>query len=206
MFQHHDLKKLAPSKLEIGTSTTDTVKLVGSCVFYLVHPDTKHLQEVTFYVSRNNGSVVLSCVTTLTLGLIQPCTRLDYLPPRASLITSSSDHPEKTKFQLNVQVSKQESVVSNQNSIVPKLITSKDQIIKLPKLHIHQITNQLSARSDSLNQMRIATQEDDVLALLKHTIMYGWPSTMREVPNEIQPYWTFREELTNEDGIVLRGT
>ena len=41
--------------------------------------------------------------------------------------------------------------------------------IKLPKLHIHQITNQLSARSDSLNQMRIATQEDDELALLKHT-------------------------------------
>ena len=33
--------------------------------------------------------------------------------------------------------------------------------IKLPKLHIHQITNQLSVRSDSLNQMRIATQEDD---------------------------------------------
>ena len=31
------------------------------------------------------------------------------------------------------------------------------------KLHIHQITSQLSARSDQLNQMRIATQEDDEL-------------------------------------------
>ena len=39
--------------------------------------------------------------------------------------------------------------------------------IKVPKLHIHQIINQLSARSDSLNQMRIAIQEDDELALLK---------------------------------------
>ena len=44
--------------------------------------------------------------------------------------------------------------------------------MKLLKLHIHQITNQLSTRSDSLNQMRIATQEDDEQALLKHTIMY----------------------------------
>ena len=78
-------------------------------------------------------------------------------------------------------------------------------IIKLPKLHIHQITNQLSARSDSLNQMRIATQEDDELALLKHIITHGWPSTIREVPIEMQPYWTFREELTVEDGIVLKG-
>ena len=47
VFQDPDCKKLAPSKPEIGTFTTDTVKLVGSCMFYLVHPDTKHLQEVT---------------------------------------------------------------------------------------------------------------------------------------------------------------
>ena len=84
-------KKLAPSKLEIGIYTTNTVKLIGSCMFYMVHPDTKHLLEVTFYVASNNGSVLLSCATTLALGLIQPHTRLDYLPPRASLITSSAD-------------------------------------------------------------------------------------------------------------------
>ena len=77
MFQDPDLKKLAPSKLEIGTYNTDTVKLVGSCVFYLVHPDTKCLQEVTFYVASNIGNVLLSCVTTFMLGLIQPHTRFD---------------------------------------------------------------------------------------------------------------------------------
>ena len=36
-----DLKKLVPSKLKMWTYTTDTVKLVGSCTFYLEHPDTK---------------------------------------------------------------------------------------------------------------------------------------------------------------------
>ena len=77
--------------------------------------------------------------------------------------------------------------------------------IKLPKLHIHQITNQLSARSDSLNQMRIATQEDDELKLLKHTITHGWSSTIMEVPSKIQSYWTFREELTVEHVIVSKG-
>ena len=53
--------------------------------------------------------------------------------------------------------------------------------------------------------MRVANQEDDELALLKHTKNHGWPSTIREVPSEIQPYWTFREELTVEDGIILKG-
>ena len=85
-------------------------------------------------------------------------------------------------------------------------LSGKKDTIKLPNLHVHQITNQLSARSHSWNEKRIATQEDDELALLKHTITHGWPSTIREVPSEMQAYWTFREELTIEDGIVLKGT
>ena len=36
--------------------------------------------------------------------------------------------------------------------------------------------------------------------------MAGWPSTIREVPSEIQPYWTFREDLRVEDSLVLKGT
>ena len=98
------MKKLAPSKLEIGTYTTDTVKIVGSCMFYLVHPDTKKLMDVTFFVAVNDGSVLLPCKTTLILGLIQPRTRLNYLPPIASLITSSADQPRKTKSTLCVQM------------------------------------------------------------------------------------------------------
>ena len=78
--------------------------------------------------------------------------------------------------------------------------------IKLPNLHLFQITKQLSTRNDSLNQLRLATQEDDGLALLKHTITQGWPSTVKEVPSVIQPYWTFHEELTVEDGLLLKGT
>ena len=113
VFQDPDCKKLAPSKLEIGSYTTDTVNLVGSCVLCLVHLDTKCLQEVTFYVACNNGSILLSCVTMLALGLIQPHTRLDYLPPGASLITSSADHPKKTKSQVNMHVSRKEFTVSN---------------------------------------------------------------------------------------------
>ena len=74
VFNNPDLKKLAPSTLEIGTYITDMVKIVGSCVFYLVHPDTKKLHEVTFFAATKDESVLLSCTTTLALGLIQPRT------------------------------------------------------------------------------------------------------------------------------------
>ena len=137
-FQDPNMKKLDPSNLEIGTYTTDTVKIVGSCLFYLAHPDTKKLIEATFYVAMNDGSVLLSCKTTLMLGLIQPRTRLDYLPPRASLITSSADHPRKTKATLHVQKKEVCAQTTMQTvaaqmpkprSEAPKLITSKDQIL-----------------------------------------------------------------------------
>ena len=42
MFQDPDCEKLASSsKLEIGTYTTDKIKVIGSCILFVVHPDTQ---------------------------------------------------------------------------------------------------------------------------------------------------------------------
>ena len=114
------------------------MKIVGTCKLYLIHPDTKKLVETTFYVATNDGSVLLSCNSTLDLDLIQPRSRLDYLPPRASLITSTQDHPKKAR-QAHLYVHRlqqattnnHQQVETNQNrkQQVSKLITSKDQIM-----------------------------------------------------------------------------
>ena len=82
--------------------------------------------------------MLLLCKTTLMLGLIHTRTRLDYIPPRASLISSSADHPKKTKATLCVQ--KQEvSAQRSTDEVAPQmpkckcavimLVTSKDQIL-----------------------------------------------------------------------------
>ena len=97
VFCDPNLEKLTPNKLQIGTYTNDTVKIVGTCKLYLVHPDTKKLVETIFYVATNDGSMFLSSKFTLALDLIQPRSRLDYLPPMTSFITSTQDHPKKTK-------------------------------------------------------------------------------------------------------------
>ena len=103
VFHDPDCTKLAPSgKLKIGTYTTNKIKVVGSFILYVVHPDTQCLQQVTFHVTSHESNVILSCVTTLALSLIQPCTSLDCLPSSAGLISSSADHPMKTKSQKNV--------------------------------------------------------------------------------------------------------
>ena len=52
-----------------------------------------------FLHHQKNGSVLLSCRMAMALGLIKPHAQLDYLPPRASLLNSTCDHPNKTKLQ-----------------------------------------------------------------------------------------------------------
>ena len=96
--------------------------------------------------------------------------------------------------------------VTNQLSDCLSRLGDKKDTIKLPKLHVCQITQQLSARSESLHQLRVFMQADDELALLKHTIMQGWPKSIKQVTPVLQPFWTFREELTVEDGLILKGT
>ena len=61
VFSGPNMKKLAPSNLQVGTYMTDTLKIVGSCTFHLAHPDTKGLLETTSYMAMNNGSMLLSC-------------------------------------------------------------------------------------------------------------------------------------------------
>ena len=36
--------------------------------------------------------------------------------------------------------------------------------------------------------------------------MQGWPKSIKQVPPVLQPFWTFREELIVEDGLILKGT
>ena len=76
-----DDPKLDPSrKLEIGTYTTDKIKVIVSCILFAVYPDTQCLKEVAFHVTSHEGSVVLSHVTTLELSLIQFHNILDHIP------------------------------------------------------------------------------------------------------------------------------
>ena len=139
------------------------------------YPDTKCLQEVTFYVASNNGSVLLFCVTTLALGLIQPHTRLDYLPPRASHITSSTDHPKKTKSQVSAHVSRRESIVYNHKCIVPKLITRRIRFEKLIQMCLMVLDAFLILHT--ISKLILVSHPSKLLANQSHCIVKNLSNT-----------------------------
>ena len=130
IYYDHDLRKLSTCRLKIGTYTTDTVKIIETSIIYLIHPDSKKLTETVFYIASNEGSVLLSCNTSLTLGLIQSRPRLDYLPPRVSLITSNADHLRKTKAQVQIQKQEVIALSSNQPPRSPQLQCPNFSLLK----------------------------------------------------------------------------
>ena len=98
MYKDPQCTKLIPSnKVAVKTYTTEKIKIVGSCKMFVVHPETKMLQEVTFHVTSHEGSVILSCATSIELGLIHLHIKLDEMPEECSLIYSKADMPKKQR-------------------------------------------------------------------------------------------------------------
>ena len=56
-----------------------------------------------------------------------------------------------------------------------------------------------------LQEIQAATLLHPVLNQLKITILQGWPDHKDSVPTAVLPYFSYRDELTVQDGIILRG-
>ena len=107
LYKDNDCTKLVPSnKAAVKTSTTEKIKIIGSCNLFVLNQDTKCLQEITFQVTSHEGSVIISCATSLELGLIQPHRNLDVVPEKDSLIYSKVDMPVKQKNKQSAPVNK----------------------------------------------------------------------------------------------------
>ena len=55
-------------------------------------------------------------------------------------------------------------------------------------------------------QLRYASKADDELSVLSEQIVRGWPASVKSVPKIIRMYWSMRDYLSVEDGIVYAGT
>ena len=55
-----------------------------------------------------------------------------------------------------------------------------------------------------LTQTHQATKADPILCELRETILQGRPNTFREISKNLQPYWSYRDELVIENGILMK--
>ena len=54
-------------------------------------------------------------------------------------------------------------------------------------------------------EIRTATEKDETLQILKQVILQGWPEERKDLPEQAKPYFSTRNDLTVQDGLIFRG-
>ena len=78
--------------------------------------------------------------------------------------------------------------------------TRYSQEIKLD-LHVDYI----AFTSAWIEKLKETTCEDPVLSTVYQLIQHRWPKERRRVPAVVKYYWDFRDELSTDDGLLLKG-
>ena len=56
-----------------------------------------------------------------------------------------------------------------------------------------------------IEKLKDSTQSDPILAMVYQLTQQGWPHQRRHVPRLARRYWDFRDELSTDDGLLLKG-
>ena len=63
----------------------------------------------------------------------------------------------------------------------------------------------MSFKCTSIADIKVATEEDSELQVLKRYLIRGWPHTKDSSGVGVDKYWLIRHELTMIEGITLKG-
>ena len=63
----------------------------------------------------------------------------------------------------------------------------------------------LNASEDRCISLAKETDKDETSVTLKNMVLKGWPEKRDECPQNLKAYWTYRDELSVLDDLVLKG-
>ena len=72
-------------------------------------------------------------------------------------------------------------------------------------LSVHEVHMHLNASPTRIVEIRMETSKDSTLHALCDIISLGWPENRAHCPKHLMPFWNFRDELSVEDGLILKG-
>ena len=92
-----------------------------------------------------------------------------------------------------------------------KDMTLADTLSRLPSpgnndtIDLDLTIGQVRFSSEKIKSLQHETKHDPTLSKLIATIIEGWPDSIQDLPTTIRSFWSFRDELSVEDGIILKG-
>ncbi len=93
-----------------------------------------------------------------------------------------------------------------------KTLLLADGLSRLPKqgtdpaIQLDVRVNLVHFSAHRTEQLRQETARDLELGPLHDVIIGGWPMEQRNMPTVLKPYWAYCDELSLEDGIILKGS
>ena len=82
---------------------------------------------------------------------------------------------------------------------------SRAPVEKYQEINLMSNASGTSIKIERFEEIRQSTEKDPTCCTLKKVIAEGWPHDKHSLPIELTPYWTYRDELTIENGIIYRG-
>ena len=70
---------------------------------------------------------------------------------------------------------------------------------------INMVINSMLVSDKKLEEIKVETEKDDKLSIVRQFIREGWPENKHDLPNKIYEYWNCKYELTESKGVVLKG-
>ena len=108
------------------------------------------------------------------------------------------------EIQLEYIRGKKNSIAEALRRVDPLSPEPQDENMQIDAILVHQITNAIPATDNRLDRTRIATTADPTLNQLWQYIFHGWPLQKHQLPEPVQHYWNYREELAIEDGLIFK--
>lgn len=71
-------------------------------------------------------------------------------------------------------------------------------------VHVNAMYESVDATSERLEQIKCETRRDMVLSSVMDYYYQGWPNVKNQVAAIVRPYWSFRDELHDIDGVLFR--
>ena len=110
-------------------------------------------------------------------------------------------------YDINIDfLHEKENVIADALSRVCLLQSSNSKIKEsnIDVIAVHHITQSAPVSKARLQELRLATQSDPTLCSLTKTIHEGWPRPKKDCPEQLLDFWSFRHEISEEDGLPFK--
>ena len=98
-----------------------------------------------------------------------------------------------------------DNVIADALSRVSPQLTPKEGEDEEDFIPVHVLTGEIPADSARIRDFRSATAEDTTSGLLMRVVSNGWPEVRKDCHPFLLDYWTYREEISAENGLLFKG-